>query len=116
MEEVGGRCKKEGTYVYLWLIHIGRNQHNIVKQLSCGLKKLQFGRHRAFWEESQGAFKGESHEAELGHRRSVPKGWLSHAVSGSGSHRRLEFQANVLDALSGQDVVTGQIPSGLRGA
>ena len=35
--EVEGRLKREGTYVYLWLIHVdvGRNQHNIVKQLSC---------------------------------------------------------------------------------
>ena len=73
LEEAGGRCK-EGTCVYLWLIHIGSSQHNIVKQLSFSLKKLQFGRHRAFWEESQGAFKGKSHEAELGHRRSVPRG------------------------------------------
>ena len=28
---VGGRLKREGTYVYLWLIHVGRNQHNIAK-------------------------------------------------------------------------------------
>ena len=34
--EVEGRFKREGTYVYLRLIHINiwRNQHNIVKQLS----------------------------------------------------------------------------------
>ena len=34
--ELGGRLKKQGIYVYLWLIHIalGRNQHNIIKQLS----------------------------------------------------------------------------------
>ena len=31
-----------GIYVYLWLTHIayGRNQHNIVKQLSSNLKKV----------------------------------------------------------------------------
>ena len=36
--EVGGRLKREGTYVYLWLIHPDvwqrPTQHNIVKQLS----------------------------------------------------------------------------------
>ena len=34
--ELGGRFKREGTYVNLWLIHVmyGRNQNNIVKQLS----------------------------------------------------------------------------------
>lgn len=31
----------------------------------------------------------------------VPKGWLSRVVSGSGSHRRLEFWAGILDASSG---------------
>ena len=32
----GRRFKREGAYVYLWLIHVdnGRNQHNIVKQIS----------------------------------------------------------------------------------
>ena len=31
----GGRFKRKGTYVYLWLTHgDGRNQYNIVKQLS----------------------------------------------------------------------------------
>ena len=31
--EVGGRVKKEGTHVHLWLTMLmnGRNQHNIVK-------------------------------------------------------------------------------------
>ena len=40
-QEMGGRFRKEGTYAYLWLIHVGmngtisvpfmcgRNQHNI---------------------------------------------------------------------------------------
>ena len=34
--EVGGRFKKEGTHVYLWLMHVNicRNQHDIVKHLS----------------------------------------------------------------------------------
>ena len=33
--EVGRRLKGEGTYVYLWLIHVDAWQkHNIVKQLS----------------------------------------------------------------------------------
>ena len=33
--EMGGRLKAEGKCVYLWLIQVdGRNQHNIVKQLS----------------------------------------------------------------------------------
>ena len=34
--EVGRRFKREGMYVYLWLIYLtyGRNQHNIIKQLS----------------------------------------------------------------------------------
>ena len=34
---IGGRFKREGAYVYLWLNQVmyGRNQHNIVKQLSC---------------------------------------------------------------------------------
>ena len=34
--EVGRRFKREGTYVYLRLIHVDvcRNQHNVVKQLS----------------------------------------------------------------------------------
>ena len=29
----GGREAQEGgdIYIYLWLIHVGRNQHNIVK-------------------------------------------------------------------------------------
>ena len=30
---MGGRFKREETYLYLWLMD-GRNQHNIVKQLS----------------------------------------------------------------------------------
>ena len=35
-EEVGQRCKREGTDVHLWLIHAdhGRNRHTIIKQLS----------------------------------------------------------------------------------
>ena len=39
--EVGGRFKKERVYVYLWLIHVmyGRNQHNILKQLSSNEKE-----------------------------------------------------------------------------
>ena len=28
---VGGRLKRERTYIYLWLIHVSRNQHSIVK-------------------------------------------------------------------------------------
>ena len=34
--EVGGKFKREGKYVYLWLIHVDlwQNQHNIVKPLS----------------------------------------------------------------------------------
>ena len=34
--EVGGRFKRDRTYVHLWLIHVEvcRNQVNIVKQLS----------------------------------------------------------------------------------
>ena len=33
---IGRRLKGEGTYVYLWLIHVAawQKQHNIVKQLS----------------------------------------------------------------------------------
>ena len=33
---VGGSFKTEGTNVYLWLLHVmyGRNQDNIIKQLS----------------------------------------------------------------------------------
>ena len=36
-----GRSKREGTNAYLWLIHVmyGRNEHNIVKQLSSNKKK-----------------------------------------------------------------------------
>ena len=38
--EMGGRLKTEGKCVYLWLIQVdGRNQHNIVKQLSSSKKK-----------------------------------------------------------------------------
>ena len=39
--EVGGRFKKEWVYVYLWLIHVmyGRNQYNILKQLSSNEKE-----------------------------------------------------------------------------
>ena len=35
MGEAGGRCEREGIYVYLQLIHVlyTRNQYNIVKQL-----------------------------------------------------------------------------------
>ena len=34
--EMGGRFKREGTYVYLWLMHVrfDRKQQNSVKQLS----------------------------------------------------------------------------------
>ena len=34
--EMGGRFKREGIYVYLWLIHVGfdRKQQNSVKRLS----------------------------------------------------------------------------------
>lgn len=34
--EVAGRFKKEGMYVYLWLMHVNvlQNQHDIVKHLS----------------------------------------------------------------------------------
>ena len=40
--ETGGRFKREGKYVYLRLIHAdGRNQHNIVKQLSSSKKKIK---------------------------------------------------------------------------
>ena len=40
--EMGGRLKTEGKCVYLWLIQVdGRNQHNIVKQLSSSKKKLK---------------------------------------------------------------------------
>ena len=39
--EMEGRSKREGTNAYLWLIHVmyGRNEHNIVKQLSSNKKK-----------------------------------------------------------------------------
>ena len=39
---VGGTLKKKEIYVYLWLIHLlyGRNQHNIVKQLSLHFKSF----------------------------------------------------------------------------
>ena len=39
--EMGGRFRREGAYVYLWLIRggCGRNQHNTAKQLS---SKKQF--------------------------------------------------------------------------
>ena len=42
---VGGKLKREGTHVYLWLIHIvdGRNQHDIVKQLPTNLNKYAGG-------------------------------------------------------------------------
>jgi len=41
--EAGGRFKREGTYVCLWLIMLmcGRDQYNIVKQLSANFKKQQ---------------------------------------------------------------------------
>ena len=38
--EVGGKFKKEGTYVYVWYVYVwfmvmyGRNEHNAVKELS----------------------------------------------------------------------------------
>ena len=40
-QEMGGRFKREGIYVYLWLIHVefDRKQQNSVKQLSF-IKKL----------------------------------------------------------------------------
>ena len=40
-----GRSKREGTNAYLWLIHVmyGRNEHNIVKQLSSNKKKKAAG-------------------------------------------------------------------------
>ena len=43
--EVGGRFKREGTYVYLWLIHVGVWQKPtqyfkaIILQLKINLKK-----------------------------------------------------------------------------
>ena len=42
--EMGGRFKKEGMYVYLWLIHsdVCKTQHNIGKQLSSNKKKNFF--------------------------------------------------------------------------
>ena len=42
---VGGKLKREGTHVYLWLIHNvdGRNQHDIVKQLPTNLNKYAGG-------------------------------------------------------------------------
>ena len=41
--EAGGRFKRKGTYVCLWLIMLmcGRDQYNIVKQLSSNFKKQQ---------------------------------------------------------------------------
>ena len=34
-DEVGGRFKRQGTYIYGWMVLMyGRNQHNVVKQLS----------------------------------------------------------------------------------
>ena len=40
--EMGGRFKREGIYVYLWLIHVrfDRKQQNSVKQLSFNKNKL----------------------------------------------------------------------------
>ena len=40
--EVGGRLKREGKYVYLWLIHVdiyGRNKHNIIIILQLKINK-----------------------------------------------------------------------------
>ena len=39
---MGGRFKREGIYVYLWLIHVrfDRKQQNSVKQLSFNKNKL----------------------------------------------------------------------------
>ena len=38
---IEGRLRREGTDVYFWLIHVifGRNQYNIIKQLSSNGKK-----------------------------------------------------------------------------
>ena len=39
--EMGGNFKKEGIYVYLWLIHVAvRKQQNSVKQLSFNKKLI----------------------------------------------------------------------------
>ena len=39
--EMGGRFKRKGVYVYLWLIHVefDRKQQNFVKQLSFNKEK-----------------------------------------------------------------------------
>ena len=48
--ETGGRFKREGKYVYLRLIHAdGRNQHNIVKQLSSSKKKIKKKKKNHIW-------------------------------------------------------------------
>ena len=45
--EMGGRFKREGVYVYLWLIHVrfDRKQQNSVKQLSFN-NKINFKKSR----------------------------------------------------------------------
>jgi len=63
------RLKREGTYVYFWLIYVvvGRNQHNIVKQPSSNLK-IHFKRqmHRKeksdMWLSEMGLWEGKWHK------------------------------------------------------
>ena len=41
-EVVGGRSKREGIYVYVWLIHfLVQQKHNIIKQLYSTKIKLK---------------------------------------------------------------------------
>ena len=41
-EVVGGRSKREGIYVYVWLIHfLVKQKHNIIKQLYSTKIKLK---------------------------------------------------------------------------
>ena len=59
--KVGRRFKREGTYVYLWLIHLmySRNQHIIIKQLFSIKRKTCQGQ-RSGMEEGRDLQRGRS--------------------------------------------------------